>query len=623
MLPDPLFLRNILPAAAVLFFAGLVWVAWFAPRQRDAIETLADAGGISLALIAIGGELGFFFDLPVLREEMRYLFGAFPLLAAAGLLLRHRLTWKDLGIFGLALMLFSALCAWRLYQARDLLLPAWVDSIHHTLIVEKILETGGLPDNLSPYLPIPFYYHYGFHLTAASYAFARGSAGADIPTDALLWFGQVISALATLGVYRLAKQAFGDWKRALLAALLVGFVFHMPAYYLSWGRYPLLTGLAVFSPAAAAALEVSQNPQRREAVLRLAVLTGGLALAHYLALSLLALFYAALIAVRLAPIFWAPLRRLKDRLRYAWELPLAGGLGILLALPWLLRVYHFIPFIASVAVTAPPESTAGLFSDDQMQYILTLLGPQPSHFLLALAGGGLLITAFQRGRRWLVVWGLILAALALPWGIRLSGFRPDHYAILMFLPAALLSAHLLVSAAEAGCKRLAKPLGFTLLALAVSGLLMWGVRTTANIINPVTVLADRADLQALEWIKENTPVNARFYHYPVYWQYDVYRGADGAAWLLPYTRRESMVPPALYNWGAPEYYLPIGDWARRAQNLAGCSPDFWALVRDANLTHLYLRVGVGSLQASQLAECPLLQAVYDQGGVSIYQILRP
>jgi hypothetical protein len=623
MLPEPVFLFKILVAAAVLLLPGLAYVACFAPRDRDPLEVLADAGGLSLALLALSGEFAFFFDFPLLQQDLRWLVVAYTLAAFAGLLFRKQFTWKGLGVFLSGLILLAGLSAWRLYQARDLLFPAWVDSVHHTLIVEKILEAGGLPDNLEPYLPVPFYYHYGFHLAAALFSKISGAS----PAESLLWFGQVISALATLAVYRLAKQAFGDWKRALLAALLVGFVFHMPAYYLSWGRYPLLTGLAVLSPAAASAVEVVQHPQRRGAFWQLVLLTGGLALVHYLALVVLGLVFFSFIAVRLAPILWAPLRDLRGRLQHAWQLPLAGVLGIALASLWLLRLYHFLPFIASFGISELPQITQGLLADDQVQYILTLLGPQPSHFLLALAGLGLLIAAFQPARlssaRWLVVWALVMALLSLPWGVKISGFRPDHFAILMFLPASLLSSHLLVSGAEATSKRLARSVGAGLLLLASAGLLVFGGRTTVDIINPVTVFVDRADLQALNWINDNVPMGARFYHFPVYWQADIYRGADGAAWLLPYTKRFSMVPPAVYKWASPAYWQPINDWAQRAQTLQGCSPDFWALVSDADLTHLYLREGVGSLQASQLGECARLQVLYDHAGVAVYEILRP
>ena len=50
-----------------------------------------------------------------------------------------------------------------------------------------------------------------------------------------------------------AKAAWGDVTRAALAGLFTAFAFHMPAYYLTWGRYPLLAGLLVLPLAMAAA----------------------------------------------------------------------------------------------------------------------------------------------------------------------------------------------------------------------------------------------------------------------------------------------------------------------------------------------------------------------------------
>ena len=63
------------------------------------------------------------------------------------------------------------------------------------------------------------------------------------------------------------RPAVLNWTAAFaaLAALLVGFVFQMPAYYLTWGRFTLLTGLVVLGPAMAAALDVFKGPDRRDA----------------------------------------------------------------------------------------------------------------------------------------------------------------------------------------------------------------------------------------------------------------------------------------------------------------------------------------------------------------------
>jgi hypothetical protein len=143
------------------------------------------------------------------------------------------------------------------------------------------------------------------------------------------------------------------------------------------------------------------------------------------------------------------------------------------------------------------------------------------------------------------------------------------------------------------------------------------------VINTATVITTRADVSAIEWVKENTPSTARFFINSTFWQGDAYRGVDGGSWLLPYTGRASLVPPISYSWETAAAVQQINDWAKQSEKLKGCTPDFWNLVREANLTYVYLRKGQGTLQPASMAGCQRLRQVYSQGGVYIYEILTP
>ncbi len=98
---------------------------------------------------------------------------------------------------------------------------------------------------------------------------------------------------------------------------------------------------------------------------------------------------------------------------------------------------------------------------------------------------------------------------------------------------------------------------------------------------------------------------------------------DGGYWLAPYAGRFSLVPPVLYATGPVDYVNQINDWAKRSEKLKGCSEDFWNLVQEAKLTHVYIRQGKGNLQPGMLAQCQGLKLVYEQGGVFIYYINAP
>jgi len=292
----------------------------------------------------------------------------------------------------------------------------------------------------------------------------------------------------------------------------------------------------------------------------------------------------------------------------------AGFLGLLLASPWIARVWQYSHQQFRVQTVIEGATVQQLVNQDYLNYLGYLLGPpQRGYLLLALGGLGLLLALYSSGRGrsptvCLAVWALLLIGLTLPWGLRLGPFRPDHYAILQFLPACLFTAALLGSASQA--------LG----ALCLGLLCLWGGKETAAILNPTTILATPADRQALDWIRENTPPDARFFINTTGWQGSALRGVDGGAWITVYTGRPSLIPAVIYEWGSLDYARQIRDWAQRARDIKSCSADFWQLVKADNISYIYLREGTGSLQPQELEGCPGIVPVYVRNEITIYSI---
>lgn len=597
-------------AVLVLIVPGWAWLSIFPSQGSDLLERLAEAAGVSMAISAALALVAFLLGGRLTSLFIAGGYGLCLLLIVAGQWRRAaaRLDWGALaGLGG-----FAALLVWRFYQARELVVPAWVDSVHHVFIIQKILENGGIPADLGPQMPVAFFYHFGFHVLAAAYTLlARLDAA-----QAVLWLGQMLNALAALSIYRLGVVLWADRRRAALAGLLAGFVLQMPAYYLTWGRYTLLSGLVILPLAMAAALELDSAARRGAApwgtALRLALLTASACLSHYLAAGLLALFVIVLSA--------AGLREAWQKRRLAalpWRMLGAAALGGLLAAPWLWRTWMLGSRLASLEMAAPPLEDA--FSS--LTSLYNLLGPARNRLLLLLALPGLFLALRRPRLRPLAVWAGLLALLCLPWGPRFNPFRPDQIAIVLFLPAALLLSELLFAASQA-LGRIWRPRGGqAALLLATLGLLAWGMAETRNILNPSTVLATQADLNALQWVTLNTPSAARFFINPRLWQTASYRGVDGGYWLLPLTGRQSMLPPVIYGWGPRWLVRQVNDWAGRALRLTGCTPAFWALADEAKLDYVYIKEGYGSLQPSALAGCERLLLVYRKEGVYIYEIL--
>jgi hypothetical protein len=623
---SPVSIVLILAAAGlVVFLPGAAWLVWMKGRY-DPFERLAEAAGISLALTALFALVTFYLNIHLPPVGFVALYGLALLAWLAPQLLQgfqFRLTAGTL----LAVAALLALVAWRIFQARRLAFPAWVDPVHHTLLVRIILETGGIPSTWQPYLPAPFYYHFGFHAFAASFAaFSQLEL-----SQAVLLFGQLVNALVALSVYRLGKALWGDWKRAGLAALLVGFCFQMPAYYVSWGRYTLLAGLVVLPLAMAAALEAQREPESRSILAKLALYTAAIFLCHYMAAILFGIFLGLLAARQGIEWFLAYLR-LKRQAgstilpKIPWQAWAAVLAGVGLVLPWLVRVWQFSSPTASISITnlADPAALSTLRGD--WDYFTYLAGPEMNYALLALGAAGLLVELVLGKGRIFSFWSLALIFFSLPVAPKVAPFRFDHFVIVLFLPAALFAVSLIHKIARLARRmpsRWAEHAYHLVFACFSLVLLVFGLLKTGDVINPVTVFTTPADGEAAAWIAKNTPPSARFFINGTLWQGVTHRGVDGGYWIMPSTGRFTVIPPAAIGWALPQDLIAHKALSERVEQVKSCDERFWQIVREQALTHVYLRTGTGSLQPEGLSGCSGVTEVYAAGGVIIYRLTLP
>jgi hypothetical protein len=606
----------ILLALAALLLPGLAWWAWLGRRGEDPLVALSQIVGVGMAIIILVAQGGFLLGMSFSKITLIIFMAVFALLAADGLARQGvQLQRRYLPHMAVGLLLLGLAIGWRLLQVRDLLLPNWVDSQHHYLIIRAILEGGGLPQDLSPYLPMPFYYHYGFHAAAALFTAISGLAIGE----AMLLLGQVLNALVGLSVYALGKSLWRNWRPALAAALLTVFATRMPGYYLSWGRYTLTTGLILLPLAMAQAYDLVWRKTRWQSAVTLAVLTAGLLLTHYFAALLLAAFMVLVVIVHLVH----NRRRWPLAFMQISSLLNSAVLGLLLAAPWLLRVARFTRGSPGIEASIPENIEAALTSGS-WGYHWQLLGPASNHWLLLPAGIGLLLALSRRHSHIFGLWSLTLALMSLPWGITLPPFRADHFVIVLFLPATLLVGWLTWRAGRWIGKQFSQRWAADLLlALMVLVFTAWGYPHMREIVNPTTVLVNQADMDALAWVEENTPSDARFYINTTYWMPSIHRGVDGGGWLLPYTGRWALVPTVFYGFSPDVAWAgELQAWGEAASRITTCSADFWALVDEAELDWIYLRTGVGSLQPAGLEGCKRIEPAFTTGTVSIYYIHR-
>jgi len=195
--------------------------------------------------------------------------------------------------------------------------------------------------------------------------------------------------------------------------------------------------------------------------------------------------------------------------------------------------------------------------------------------------------------------------------------------IILFFPLSFCAANLLAD----GWRFLSrlvpqKKIFTTLLILPLVAFYTWGAVETRSIINPQTVFTSRADISAIQWIKSNVPSDARFLINATYWQTSIYRGVDGGYWLLPLTGIFTVPPPVAYYWGDLENITVMIDLSKNVSELKTCDDAFWKDVETGMITYIYLKEGVGSLQATGLQPCDGLVPVYSGEGVTVIHVTQ-
>ncbi|MCS7278108.1 MAG: hypothetical protein NZ531_04580, partial [Aquificaceae bacterium] len=387
--------------------------------------------------------------------------------------------------------------------------------------------------------------------------------------------------MSALMIPAYAALALRLWQRPIagaVAGLVVGLASVMPAYYVSWGRYTLLTGMLML-PAALIALDtLRRNPGPASAAL-LAFLLAGLSLVHFVVFVLTLVACAALLMTE-SNTGW--------RRMVVWLCVALSG-ALTMTAPW-------IVLLASRVLPGTGSSAMHIAGNAGYNALpLELLWAGTNRILLALGGVGALLALWQRRRAtaWLALWCATAVLLANPVVVGLpylSLVTNEMLTITMFAPLALLiaggAAALDVCVLPHSSKRLTRTresakartndniplrlrssastllknhpdadwigLAWRLSAIALAaGVMLWGTTHWRTIIRPDTVLAGPADLAAITWAARATPPDARFVVGAVGWLYDVDRGADGGWWLLPLAGRQVSTPPVIYNYGAP------------------------------------------------------------------------
>jgi len=510
-------------------------------------------------------------------------------------------------------LVFTASLAVRLLAVRDLAIPSWGDSIHHSWIARLIAERGQIPDSYYPYFPLDsMTYHYGYH---AMVAFFNWVSGLSI-LQSMLIFGQFLNAFGVATIYLLTHRLTSNHTAALTSALIVGLVSMMPSYYVNWGRYTQLAGQVILPVAVFLTIEAIER--RHWGYLALAaVATSGLFLTHYRVI----LFYVALMGAFLAWRLWRN-PGLKASFEKAGWLAGVGAAALALVAPRIWYLAINLPRGESSVPQLSPEAWHQWMTGYNALGDVTFYVSWPLLILSALA---LLLASRKRQglAAILGIWVALLFVMANAERLGLGrGAWLNNFAVLiaLYLPVSILVGWLggLILPILRQTSRAAY---YSVIGIVVAAGI-WGGWGMINIIDQEYVLATPADQRAIAWIKTNTPPNARFLINSFFAYGDRFVvGSDGGWWIPFLTGREVNVPPLIYGAeSSPEKdYAANTNALARSLQVSPYTQEGALLMKEVGISFIFIGEKGGYLDPSKLLAAGH-QAIYRDGPDWIFKV---
>jgi hypothetical protein len=539
----------------------------------------------------------------------------------------------------------------RLFVARDLPSALFGDGFQHTMIAQLLVDNGGLFSSWQPYAPLTtFTYHFGFH---ANVAFFHAFTQTDVIRGALL-VGQSMNAATCLVAFALvsrltrlhgASESLAT-ATGLFAATLTSFANTQPAFFVNWGRYTQLAGQIVLPVLLLCWAQLFENVRAggtRSELARLiflcGVVTACLILTHYIVTIFAALMVSAYwLAIVLSETKW------RATISAGAIAVVAAAVALMLTAPWLQNTLG--GYLAS-------NTNAFISGDAGAQRIAnySALRPiTPDYLNKWVLLSGLIGFAISLARReWRVsllgVWALLTVLTVTPATVGLPGSGVvDSLTgyIALYVTVTPLAAY----AFACGFDWVSSFVKQTesLLPLASILISVWGAGWQRDIVNAKAFqLLTSTDVQAMSWIRANTPKTTRFLvnSFPAY-DGTLIAGNDGGWWLTFLTGRETNLPPLPYGTerGVREdkeiFARTVGITTQfRGKPLVDPSAtridltraDVLELAKQFGYTHIY--IGANSAPEAQMTDrfdttalrnSDNFKLVYEQDGVEIFEM---
>lgn len=474
-----------------------------------------------------------------------------------------------------------------LLQIRDVRAPLWVDSPVHASYIASLVEQAQMP--------LDRFYHLGYH---GIVALVVRAANISIP-EAMLLIGQLLIVQTGLSVFLLSRRLSGSALAGLASAVAVWFLSPTPAYFVTWGRYPLLLGCTLLPIAMLCAMNVIDLERLDAWKLFLAGLTFiGLAFAQVR----LSVFYFAFVIVYAAN-FLGQHRHAPSAKRLLNRIAFFTGCGIGLAVLWMVALLAHGSSLQSII-----DANAGAPLIDLSVAVQVI----SSHHGIELMGLATLALLFGLLRRQILAttvssWYIgvcLLSVISQSTGGR-PYFEPSLVVLMVFLPATLvvgdLAQGLSTNLANAFRPRRISATAVSILLISMVGLA--GIKDMLALVNPATILFFDADQNAMQWIDEHLPANAKFLINSYAWFDSTYVPADGGNWIP-------------FETGRAVDFIST-DTLSSARNTTEIAR--WMIERKITFVYLGRRAGILS-QSDFTLHPEHFTLIYDRDGVQIFQM---
>lgn len=546
---------------------------------------------------------------------------------------KHPFPWADFTLVVIILLIFGV----RFWVIRSLDLPLWGDSYQHTMITQLTIENKGLFASWAPYAALEtFTYHFGFHSLSTVFHWVTG-----LPSgEAVLWTGQIINAFAVIALLPLAYRIRRNTWAGAIVLLFAGLLFHMPMYYVNWGRYTQLTGLVLLAAFSFCAWSVLENKAIDRPLLVITpIILSALALSHYrvlifalLLLPILLLMYVHKTGLRMmvVKLFWI------------------GFGSLILFLPWFINVFSGrLLDIIGYQVTTPTDQLTSTYQ----QYIgigdlFTYLPPAAWVVLPFLIGW-----ALWRRRKGIAIissWWFIIFLAANPQWFKFPGTGTiTAFAVLIaiFFPASLIIGESSAWAIEkiTAIRGISQPdhsshvttksaYAAVILSILIILVGLWGAQNRrADLDTQKHTLTTRPDMRAANWTKNNLPGDARllinsFFAYGN----SLIVGSDAGWWLPLQANIQTTVPPL--NYGSeqgpiPNYIQWVNSLTAMIEQKGINHPQVFEMLESRAISHVYIGQRQGEvntneplLDINQMLASPHYDPIFHQDRVWIFKI---